>query len=215
MVRNEPSVDCSRATKSGKTSQFVCLREVNVADWRQHNENGRIWLFCYGRPKSRSAIGREIRGECSGYVLGCASLIATMGSALECSWRRCFSSEDSDIWGLLLELLDRCDRSDFAPKLKPRDCLPGGTAGWEVAILFITPSTLAPDNQQLEQVFAGRCLSYGARCGAQARSGVETAKECMMIARDDSRAFWSVVSECSQEAANETKQRRQRGGLLF
>ena len=70
-----------------------------------------------------------------GNILGCASLIATIGSALVCKVRLCFSSADSVRRILLLpELLDL---SDLPPKLKPRLCL-GGAGCWGDAI-FNTP----------------------------------------------------------------------------
>lgn len=71
---------------------------------------------------------RRGRGEQGKNLLGCSSLMATVGSALDFKLRLTLSSAVSvtgaaTMGGLLPDELDWCDLDDLLPKLKPRWCL--------------------------------------------------------------------------------------------
>lgn len=76
------------------------------------------------------------------HLLGCASFMASIGSAFVCRLRLCFSSADSVRCTLLPEPLERwvfSDLSDLPLELKPRLRL--GDAGWGEAI-FMTKTII-------------------------------------------------------------------------
>lgn len=87
-----------------------------------------------GQQTSKTRMGLER------HLLGCASFMASIGSAFVCRLRLCFSSADSVRCTLLPEPLERwvfSDLSDLPLELKPR--LRIGDAGWGEAIFMTKP----------------------------------------------------------------------------